>query len=67
MRNYLFMYLTYGICVVGNSSSVQTDFPLYMQVRHALRKELSKAGVKDPMTLEKSFWIQRVGEVMKLT
>ena len=28
-----------------------------------MRKEMDKAGVKDPQVLDKSYWIQRVGEV----
>jgi hypothetical protein len=28
-----------------------------------MRKEIEKAGVKDPQVLDKSYWIQRVGEV----
>ena len=28
-----------------------------------MKKELEKAGVKDAQVLDKSYWIQRVGEV----
>ena len=28
-----------------------------------MKKEMDKAGVKDPQVLDKSYWIQRVGEV----
>ena len=31
-----------------------------------MRKEMDKAGVKDPQVLDKSYWIQRVGEVWEL-
>ncbi len=31
-----------------------------------MRKEMDKAGVKDPQTLDKSYWIQRVGEVIMI-
>lgn len=34
-----------------------------MQMRSIMRKEMDKAGVKDPQVLDKSYWIQRVGEV----
>ena len=30
-----------------------------------MRKEMEKAGVKDPQILDKSYWIQRVGEVCR--
>ena len=30
-----------------------------------MRKEMEKAGVKDPQILDKSYWIQRVGEVYR--
>lgn len=32
-----------------------------------MRKEMDKAGVKDPQVLDKSYWIQRVGEVCCVT
>ena len=38
---------------------------LLMQVRSIMRKEMEKAGVKDPQILDKSYWIQRVGEVCR--
>ena len=28
-----------------------------------MRKEMVKAGVKDPQVLDKSYWIKKVGEV----
>lgn len=34
-----------------------------LQMRSAMRKEMDKAGVNDPQVLDKSYWIQRVGEV----
>lgn len=34
-----------------------------LQIRSVMRKEIEKAGVKDPQVLDKSYWIQRVGEV----
>ena len=36
-----------------------------IQVRSIMRKEMEKAGVKDPQILDKSYWIQRVGEVCR--
>ena len=38
-----------------------------MKVRSIMRKEMDKAGVKDPQVLDKSYWIQRVGEVCCVT
>ena len=32
-----------------------------------MRKEMDKAGVKDLQVLDKSYWIQRVGEVWGVT
>lgn len=32
-----------------------------------MRKEMDKAGVKDLQVLDKSYWIQRVGEVRGVT
>ena len=39
----------------------------FMKVRSIMRKEMDKAGVKDPQVLDKSYWIQRVGEVCCVT
>ncbi|KAJ7374584.1 hypothetical protein OS493_004922 [Desmophyllum pertusum] len=33
------------------------------KMRSIMRKEMDKAGVKDPQVLDKSYWIQRVGEL----
>ena len=33
-----------------------------MKMRSIMKKEMDKAGVKDPQVLDKSYWIQRVGE-----
>ena len=42
-------------------------FVFFMKVRSIMRKEMDKAGVKDPQVLDKSYWIQRVGEVCCVT
>lgn len=42
----------------GLQKSAQKD-----KVRSIMRKEMEKAGVKDPQILDKSYWIQRVGEL----
>ena len=42
-------------------------FVFFMKVRSIMRKEMDKAGVKDPQVLDKSYWIQRVGEVCFVT
>ena len=42
-------------------------FIFFMKVRSIMRKEMDKAGVKDPQVLDKSYWIQRVGEVCCVT
>lgn len=36
---------------------------LVLQTRTALSKAIEDTGVSDPHTLDKSYWIQRVGEV----
>ena len=35
----------------------------FKQLGSAVTKELEKAGVSSPEALDKSYWIQRVGEV----
>lgn len=42
----------------GLQKSAQKD-----KMRSAMRKEMDKAGVNDPQVLDKSYWIQRVGEL----
>ncbi|EDO49210.1 predicted protein [Nematostella vectensis] len=42
----------------GLSKPVQKD-----KIRSIMKKEIEKAGVNDPQVLDKSYWIQRVGEI----
>lgn len=55
------------ICLIKYVVLLLFFFVLFMKVRSIMRKEMDKAGVKDPQVLDKSYWIQRVGEVCCVT
>ena len=42
-------------------------FVFFMKARSIMKKEMDKAGVIDPQVLDKSYWIQSVGEVCCVT
>jgi len=39
---------------------------LWLQTRAAYKKVMEENGVSDPNSLDKNYWIQRVGEVLNI-